>query len=78
MVQDIQTSVPVGQPYNPTFRLTACVNVSPAFLQVPAVHSTHLITTYGATSLFKQAHIMQDRTAQKAYKEQWQFPAALA
>lgn len=38
MVQDIQTSVPVGQPYNPTFRLTACVNVTPAFLQVPAVH----------------------------------------
>ena len=38
MVQDIQTSVPVGQPYNPTFRLTACVNATPAFLQVPAVH----------------------------------------
>ena len=70
MVQDIQTSVPVGQPYNPTFRLTACVNVTPAFLQVPAVHISLLSMVPQVSSskhiLWKteQAHIMEERTTQ--------------
>ena len=34
-----------------------CYNVSPAC-------SAHLIVVYGATSFFKQAHIMEDRTTQ--------------